>query len=216
MAEKKEDALFSKIWTIPNLITFVRILLIPVFAVLFVKASPENNYIVYSIIILIISGLTDLFDGKIARRFNQISPLGKVLDPLADKLTQITIAILLFIKFRACDDSTMKAFSWVFLFFLLKEAIMVIGSVIMLLIGLRPGAAEIYGKVATFVFYAVMIMVITFGPEIGAVTMYYPNLVLPKSVMMILVIISAILTFIALCSYIPGTIKLFKERKNNK
>ena len=87
---------------------------------------------------------------------------------MADKLTQISIAVMLFIFFRSSSVTEMVWFSWIFIVFLAKEALMVIISVIMLCLGLRPGAAEIYGKVATFVFYGVMLLIIGFGPEIGA------------------------------------------------
>ena len=92
-----------------------------------------------------------------------------------------------------------------------KEFIMVLGSVIMLNIGLRPGAAEIYGKVATLAFYVVMVFIIGFGPEVGA----FRNLfTIPNTLMMILVIISAILTMVAFFSYIPDVIRQVKEKKN--
>ena len=78
----------------------------------------------------------------------------------------------------------MQWFKWVFLFFLFKELLMVIIGAIMLACGLRPVAAEIYGKVATFVFYAVMVLVIAFGPEIGALRTLF---VLPDWLMIALV-----------------------------
>ena len=71
---------------------------------------------------------------------------------------------------------------------------MVIGGAIMIACGIKPGAAEIYGKVATFVFYLVMLVIIGFGPEIGAFRNYWT---LPDPVLMVLVIISAILTIVA-------------------
>lgn len=200
--------LFKGCWTIPNLISFIRILLVPLFAYLFMQGD-----FVPAVIVLAISGLSDCVDGKIARKFNQISALGKMLDPLADKLTQITLAVLLFLTFNKADDSMLNAFSWVFLVFIVKEFIMVLGSVIMLNIGLRPGAAEIYGKVATLAFYVVMVFIIGFGPEVGA----FRNLfTIPNTLMMILVIISAILTLVAFFSYIPDVIRQVKEKKANK
>ena len=200
--------LFKGCWTIPNLISFIRILLVPLFAYLFMQGD-----FVPAVIVLAISGLSDCVDGKIARKFNQISALGKMLDPLVDKLTQITLAVLLFLTFNKADDSMLNAFSWVFLVFIVKEFIMVLGSVIMLAVGLRPGAAEIYGKVATLAFYVVMILIIAFGPEVGA----FKNLFeLPNTLMMILVIISAILTLVAFFSYIPDVIRQVKEKKANK
>ena len=198
--------LFKGCWTIPNLISFIRILLVPLFAYLFMQGD-----FVPAVIVLALSGLSDCVDGKIARKFNQISALGKLLDPLADKLTQITLAVLLFITFNRVEDTMLKAFSWVFLVFIGKEFIMVLGSLIMLAVGLRPGAAEIYGKVATLAFYVVMVFIIGFGPEVGA----FRNLfTIPNTLMMILVIISAILTLVAFFSYIPDVIRQVKEKKN--
>lgn len=72
-----------------------------------------------------------------------------------------------------------------------------------------PGAAEIYGKVATFVFYAVMVLVIAFGPEIGALRAWFT---LPTPAMVVLVILSAVLTVVALLSYAPATFRQFKEK----
>ena len=199
--------LFSGCLTIPNLLSVIRIALIPVFGVLY-----YNGNILWAVVILFLSGLTDFFDGKIARKFNQISALGKVLDPVADKMTQITIAIVLYLQFRGSSDETIKAFSWVFLIFLAKEALMVIGGGLMIAFGLRPGAAEMPGKVATFVFYAVMIIIIAFGPEIGV----FKAFILPNWAMMILVGVSAVLTIIAFCSYLPDVFRQVKERKANK
>lgn len=198
-------SLFTGCLTVPNLLSLIRILLIPVFGVLFYQ-----GHIGWAVIILVISGLTDFFDGKIARRFNQISELGKMLDPIADKLTQITIAVVIFLEFNKSQNPTMQWFKWVFLFFLFKELLMVIIGAIMLACGLRPVAAEIYGKAATFVFYAVMVLVIAFGPEIGALRTLF---VLPDWLMIGLVILAAALTFIALLSYAPPTYKQFKEKK---
>lgn len=70
-------SLFTGCLTVPNLLSLIRILLIPVFGVLF-----YNGRIGWAVVILIVSGLTDFFDGKIARKFNQISELGKMLTPL--------------------------------------------------------------------------------------------------------------------------------------
>ena len=200
--------LFKGCLTVPNLISLIRIILVPVFAYYFM----QQEYVL-AVVILALSGLSDFVDGKIARKFNQISALGKLLDPLADKLTQITLAVILFLTFNAAEDAMLKAFSWIFLVFIGKEFVMVLGSVIMLSIGLRPGAAEIYGKVATLAFYVVMIFIIAFGPEVGAFRSLFE---IPSTLMMILVIISAILTMIAFFSYIPDVIRQVKEKKANK
>lgn len=200
--------IFENWKTVPNLLCFIRILLVPAFIVFYLKGYP-----LLSVAILIVSGLTDCFDGKIARKFNQISALGKILDPIADKCTQIAVALVLLYKFNTSSSHTMKMFSYVFILFLLKEVLMLAFGSYMLKIGLKPAAAEIFGKVATFVFYVVMVLIIGFGPEIGAFSTYDLRMAMPEWMAFILVIISLILTFVALGSYIPNVWKQLKERK---
>lgn len=200
--------LFKGCMTIPNLLSVIRILLIPGFVYFFLQ---ENR--VAAIALLALSGLSDFFDGKIARKFNQISALGKLLDPVADKLTQVAIAVVLFWQFNSSSVQALQLFSYVFLAFLGKELLMIIMGAVMLALGLRPCAAEIYGKVATFTFYVVMIAIICFGPEVGAFVELYA---MPNWLVMSLVIISLVLTIIALVSYIPDTFRQLKGRKANK
>ena len=85
--------LFDNWNTIPNWLCFLRIALIPVFATLFIKGS-----YIPAFILMIVAALTDLLDGKIARKFNMVSNLGKILDPIADKLSQIAIVVILIVK----------------------------------------------------------------------------------------------------------------------
>lgn len=200
--------LFKNWKTIPNLLSFIRIVLIPVFGFLF-----YNGHEIAALVVLALSGLSDLFDGKIARRFNQVSDLGKILDPVADKLTQITIAVILLIKFVSSDTKLIRAFGWVFLVFLIKEAVMVIGGAVMLALGIRPGAAEIYGKVATVVFYTVMIAVVAFGRDVGVLRQYFT---MPDVLTGILVVLAAIMTMVAFFSYLPETLRQFRERLSKK
>ena len=72
-----------QIWSIPNLISLFRLLLIPLIVTLYVKGKT-----VAALCVFILSALSDIADGQIARRFNMVTDLGKMLDPLADKLTQ--------------------------------------------------------------------------------------------------------------------------------
>ncbi len=206
---KEKLAYYFENWkTIPNYISFVRILLIPVFAVLFYK-----DQTIAAAIILALSGLSDLVDGKIARKYNQISNLGKMLDPIADKLTVFAIAIILYIKFSNAANETLRAFAWVFLLFIIKDVIMIVVGLIMILFGLRPCAAEIFGKLATVTFYVVMVLIMAIGPEVGAVRNLYT---LPDNVMMILVSLSAAATFVAFFSYFPDVFRQIKEKSKNR
>lgn len=199
---------FTGCLTIPNLLSVIRIALIPVFAVLF-----NNGDYAWAVLVLAISGLTDFFDGKIARKFNQISAMGKLLDPIADKLTQITIAVMFYITFSGSSDETVKTFSWIFLIFIAKELLMVVIAACMIVAGLKPVAAEMPGKVATFAFYVIMCLIIAFGPDIGILGSVFT---LPAAAMLILVGISVVLTIIALFSYAPGVVRQIKEKANSK
>ncbi len=202
--------LFKGSLTIPNFLSLTRILLTPVIAYLFI-----SDMKIAAVIILAISALSDTFDGQIARKFNQVSALGKILDPVADKIQQITIAVILLIEFHTATDPFMKAFGYVFIVFLAKEAIMLIGGLVMLLFGIRPGAAEIYGKVATLCFYVGMVIILLFGPEVGAFSAYF---ILPNFITGAIIVICAIMTLVAFASYMPETFRQFKERfsKENK
>ena len=202
--------LFKGCWTIPNLLSFIRILLIPVFAYLY-----YNDMKIEAVAVLAASGFSDMFDGKIARRFNQISALGKILDPIADKLTQITIAVMLLLDFKDAENKMINAFGWVFLVFLIMEAVMLIGGLVMLLMNIRPGAAEIYGKLATTIFYVGMTLIIAIGPEVGALNELL-GFEMPALLTGIIVVISAIMTLVAFASYMPETFRQFKEHFDNK
>ncbi|MBQ8062954.1 MAG: CDP-alcohol phosphatidyltransferase family protein [Clostridia bacterium] len=194
----KEGAL-----TIPNLLSAIRIVLVPIFLVLFLKGQ-----YVAAVVLLAISGLTDLFDGKIARAFNQISNLGKLLDPIADKLTQITLAIAYFFYFHGLDDRLLRAASWLFWIFVLKELLMLIGGVILLTHDITPRAAIIYGKVATVAYYVVMILLLLLAPGFGVLHKWFA---LPSVVIVILVAVAAVLTLVAFFAYAPDLKQIRKK-----
>lgn len=220
MAEKKLTfkenlkSIFDGCLTVPNLLSVIRICLIPVFAVLYLKGG---TYVWWALLVLAVSGLSDFFDGKIARKFNQVSNLGKMLDPIADKLTIFALAIVLFFRFKNAQSTSMQAFAWVFLLFIIKDVIMLLGGLAIISRGAKPAAAAIYGKAATLVFYVVMIVIIGFGPEVGAISLLKPELTLPEPVMFGLVILSVVLTFIAFFSYIPDAARqILNKTDNNK
>ena len=128
---------------LPNILTIVRFLLIPVI-VLF---ALNNNYIA-AIVVLTISGITDILDGYIARRFNLISDFGKLMDPFADKATQLTILVVLSIK-------GIIPF-WIMLVVLLKEVLMIAGA--SFLYGKElVVSSKWYGKLATVLFYVAIV-----------------------------------------------------------
>jgi hypothetical protein len=84
----------KEIFTIPNILSFFRLILIPVYVTIYLTAREATDYLLAAAI-LAVSCLTDLIDGKIARHFNMVSTLGKIIDPLADKATQFSLIICL-------------------------------------------------------------------------------------------------------------------------
>lgn len=202
MSTLKENVhdLFDGWNTIPNWLSFIRIALIPVFAVLFVQGHQ-----LVAVIVMICAALTDLFDGKIARKFNQVSNLGKLLDPIADKLSQMAIVIVLLYTYW---ENPIK---YLFFFFIVKEVLMLLGGALLLSKGMRPTAAEIWGKVATNVFYIAMIIILAFG-ENGALC-NVAHFTLPYVVTVVLVALSAVSALVSLLGYVPGFLKQLKENK---
>lgn len=140
MENKKKQDDFSQVLTIPNIISFVRILLIIPFIAFFI----DKNYIAASITI-ILSGLSDCFDGVIARKCNQVTELGKMLDPLADKLTLVTVAVCICIMFPVVLPLMIVLAA--------KDIMMLIGCTYLIRRNLIPPAAKWYGKFGTVVFY---------------------------------------------------------------
>jgi CDP-diacylglycerol---glycerol-3-phosphate 3-phosphatidyltransferase len=80
-------------FNLPNFITLTRILLIPVFVVLFITPTPNRS--LSAAFVFIVAAVTDLLDGYLARRNGQVTTLGKLLDPIADKLLVLSALILL-------------------------------------------------------------------------------------------------------------------------
>ncbi|HJU05863.1 MAG TPA: CDP-alcohol phosphatidyltransferase family protein, partial [Nitrospiraceae bacterium] len=99
MEAKPTNSLFAKLETqeanvnLPNLLTVARILLIPVFVLLFLTPTPNRS--IAAALVFVIAAITDLLDGYLARRRSQITTLGRLLDPIADKLLVLSGLILL-------------------------------------------------------------------------------------------------------------------------
>lgn len=129
---------------IPNILTIIRFLLIPI--IIFYVFT--GSYIL-AFVFFTISGLTDIADGFIARRFNLVSNFGKLMDPLADKLTQIaTLTSLVLTNIIPI---------WILLIVLLKEFIMICGA--SFLYGKDVVVySKWYGKLATVLFYIAIVI----------------------------------------------------------
>ena len=150
--EMKNEVISKDLMTIPNALSFIRIILITPFVAFFVAAKYITNNYIPAIIILAISGISDLLDGMIARKFHQESELGKVLDPLADKLTLIAVGVcLIFIQPYVLP---------LMIIMVLKDTLMIIGGTIIINKGVIPPKSSWYGKASTFMFYISVGMVV--------------------------------------------------------
>lgn len=153
--------LLKQINNIPNMLSVFRIVLIPFYVIAYFK---ENYWL--AVILLFLSGVSDLVDGFVARHFNQITDLGKALDPLADKLTQMAIMVC-----AAAKNIIMMS---LLVIVVAKEVLMITFNFYMFKKGEKPIAAKWYGKLATAVFYIGMGILLLFD----AINITVPSFVL--------------------------------------
>lgn len=175
---------------LPIFITIIRLILVPVFAIVFFSGSRYSLLI--SAAVFITAGLSDILDGYLARKYNLVTKLGVVLDPIADKLMQGTAFICLTIKEYVPIP--------ILLIYLFKELLMGAGTLIFFRKFKDFVAAKWYGKMATFVFYAVVILV-----------MIIPSVVEPYlPALLAVVVLTTLFAFFMYC------INVFKYIKKNK
>lgn len=161
---------------IPNVLTIIRFLLIP-----FSIYALVNDQYILAIIIITVSGLTDVLDGAIARKFNLVTNFGKLIDPLADKVTQLSILGTLVLK------NIIPL--WILIVVLVKEAAMVAGA--SFLYGKElVVSSKWYGKAATVLFYIAII-----------VSMILRDLNINTNLNLILYYLALIMTLFSLCMY---------------
>ena len=170
----------KEIFTIPNLLSLFRLVLIPVYVAIYLKAQDVSDYYLAAGI-LAVSCLTDMIDGKIARHFNMISTIGKILDPLADKATQFTLIICLTMKYRVLR--------YLVILFVLKESFQLIAGGISLRKGKMLKGALISGKICTTILFISLIIMVML-PD------------LPVSVINIIAVLDALFMLAAFIDYI--------------
>lgn len=180
--------------TIPNILSFFRIVLIVPFVYFFL----EKNYVLAAVM-LILSGLSDACDGFIARKFNQVTELGKMLDPIADKLTLIAIMV--------CITIFSPIVLPVMIVLILKDVIMLIGGSRLVKTGIAPPAAKWYGKLGTLLFYVSVCLIVFLKAAFN-----YENDILSVT---LLSVTTAVMVF-ALIKYFLVYISLLKESDKEK
>lgn len=171
---------------LPNKLTIFRILCIPVFVVLMlVNTIPYNNYIAVGV--FIIASLTDMLDGKIARKYNLVTNFGKFMDPLADKLL-VASALICFVEVDRVP-------AWIVLIIISREFI-ISGFRLVAAEGGKVIAAGYWGKIKTAVtMVTIIFMIPNFGGIFFGASWVYP-------LEQILVYASLILTIISLIDYL--------------
>lgn len=142
-----------EIFTIPNLLSFIRLMVIPIYMYLYLCAREPTQFHIAGLI-LTVSCLTDFLDGIIARRFDMISTVGKILDPLADKLTQYTVIL--------CLTKNYPELTTVLVLFTLKEIAQMLFGLFFLRRGKMLPGALMAGKVCTTVLFTSMILLVFF------------------------------------------------------
>ena len=139
------------------MLSLFRLVLIPVYVTIYLEARDAYDYFLAAAI-LAVSCLTDMIDGKIARHFNMISNVGKVLDPLADKLTQFALILCLVTKYKIL---------WVIVFlFFVKELFQLIAGAVNLRKGKMLKGALFSGKICTTVLFISLIIMVLI-PELS-------------------------------------------------
>jgi len=184
----------SDIYALPNILTYIRILLVPVFIVVYLNSEQNLAAHLWSVIIVIFSALTDIADGFIARHFNMITDLGKILDPIADKAMQFSM--LFCVVFR---------FPWVSLLiviYAIKEIVSLIFSGYLFTKGKHISGAMWCGKICTVILYGVMLALI----GIPAISPF---------VVTTLIGFSAAFMLLAFVIYMDAYLKLYREYKKD-
>ena len=189
----------KEVFTIPNVLSMIRLAMIPLYILIYLNARNELDYFV-SAGILAVSCLTDLIDGKIARHFNMISTLGKILDPLADKATQFTLIICLAIRKN-------MALLWALIvLFVAKEGFQLVAGSLILRKGKTLAGALLTGKICTAILFISLVLMIML-----------PSL--PRKAISTIVIVDSCFMILSFISYIlvyAGTIHFIQDIEGKK
>lgn len=172
---------------LPNALSLFRLFLVPVFLCVFFSGIPYAYTIAVGIFVL--AGLTDILDGRLARKYNQITMLGRILDPLADKMMVMSALV-------SMSMVGMIPFSLSILY-IAKEALQIIGSAILYRFIKDMPPSNFWGKAATLLFYVAIVATMLFK--------------VPANITYLLFAGAFAAVFAALSSYIAGGVKLLKE-----
>jgi len=168
--KSKNPSVSSRIITLPNLLTVFRMALIPVFVSLLFYQK-----FVLALAVFVVAGITDGLDGLFARRFQQQSPLGRILDPVADKMMLVTSFVVLSMRnvFPAPIPKHLPVPFWVTITVISRDVFILIGAAaINMVTGFRGFQPSLPGKISTVVqIIAVAVVILAAQTRVG--TGYY-------------------------------------------
>ena len=180
---------FVDIWNVPNVLTMLRLALIPVFVVLFCTGRDK-----WALITFIVASVTDFLDGYIARKHNLITAFGKLMDPLADKVMVVTALL--------CQTITGNFPVVAFIIVMLKELMMIFGGAFMLKRDIVV-YSNMLGKTAQVAFIAALVLCF-WHRELAAVNV-------PVDVWVLWIAVA--LALAAMIDYAIGAVKKLKQAK---
>lgn len=172
------------IFTIPNILSLFRLLLIPLYVSIYLNAKEATDFYLAAAIFAV-SCLTDLIDGQIARRFNMISTVGKVLDPFADKITQFTLIVCFAVRYPVL-------WSLVGLI-VVKESFQLIAGIINYKKGRMLKGAQFTGKICTTVLF-ISLTLLLMMPDIPK--QYVPWIALVDGIFLLIAFVDYIFVYI--------------------
>jgi cardiolipin synthase len=132
---------------LPNVLTISRFVLIPVYLFVFFEGSSKVAFF-----ILLLAGLTDILDGYLARSRKQVTPIGSMLDPLADKTMMIAVILSLLFTYRIPWQAAAAMF--------IRDAGMIIGSAFFHFRGKKTVPANVMGKITTVLYYIAILFIV--------------------------------------------------------
>ena len=188
--------LFTNVWNIPNVLTMLRIILIPVFVAVFFS-TPHDRDKIAALVIFAAASITDMFDGMLARKLNQITDFGKLFDPLADKVMVVTAMVC---------QALIGVFPWIAIIIVgVKELIMMLGGIFMLSKNVVVYSNYV-GKTAQ-VFFIASLLLSFFHPSLAAGNVCLFGMTIDC----VLLWITVALSLTALVVYAAGSLKTLKS-----
>ena len=189
--------LFTNVWNIPNALTMMRLVLIPVFVIVFFSA-PQDRDKIAALIVFAAASITDMFDGMLARKLNQITDFGKLFDPLADKVMVVTAIVC---------QAVIGVFPWIAVIVVgAKELAMLFGGMFMLGKGVVV-YSNYWGKTAQ-VFFIAALLLSFFHPSLEAGAFR----IMGMTPDLALLWVSVALAFAALVVYAAGAVRQLKAK----